>query len=81
VCSAAALDHGVGSSEASLAESEVKRAFAATSSRIILAVDHSKLGTRAQARMFDLIDIDLLVTDLDPEDDRLTPYRHVVGLA
>ena len=81
VCSAAALDHGVGSSEASLAESEVKRAFAATSSRIILAVDHSKLGTRAQARMFDLVDLDLLVTDLDPEDDRLTPYRHVVSLA
>ena len=81
VCSAAAVDHEVGSSEASLAESEVKRAFAATSSRIILAVDHSKLETRAQARMFDLIDIDLLVTDLDPEDERLTSYRQLVSLA
>ena len=47
----------------------------------ILSVDHSKLETRAQARMFDLIDIDLLVTDLDPEDDRLTPYRRLVNLA
>jgi DeoR family fructose operon transcriptional repressor len=81
VCSAAALDHIVGSSEASLAESEVKRAFAATSSRIILAVDHSKLGTRAQARMFDLVDIDLLVTDLDPGDERLGPYRSLVTVA
>ena len=75
------MDHPIGSSEASLAESEVKRAFAATSSRIILAVDHSKLGTRAQARMFDLVDIDLLVTDLDPVDDRLTPYRPLVSVA
>ena len=74
VCSAAALDHEVGSSEASLAESEVKRAFSQTSSRIILAVDHTKLGTRAQARMFDLEDVDLLVTDLDP-DDRRSAYR------
>jgi DeoR family fructose operon transcriptional repressor len=81
VCSAAALDHMVGSSEASLAESEVKRAFAATSSRIILAVDHSKLGTRAQARMFDLVDIDLLVTDLEPGDARLDAYRPQVNLA
>jgi DeoR family fructose operon transcriptional repressor len=81
VCSAAALDHLVGSSEASLAESEVKRAFAATSSRIILAVDHSKLGTRAQARMFDLVDIDLLVTDLEPGDARLNAYRQQVNLA
>ena len=80
VCSAAALDHDVGSSEASLAESEVKRAFAATSSRIILAVDHTKLETRAQARMFDLVDIDLLVTDLEPGDERLDLYRSKVAL-
>lgn len=81
VCSAAALDHEVGSSEASLAESEVKRSFSMTSSRIILAVDHSKLGTRAQARMFDLVDVDLLVTDLDPDDARLSAYWDQVSLA
>lgn len=81
ICSAAALDHEVGSSEASLAESEVKRAFSTTSSRIILAVDHSKLGTRAQARMFDLADVHLLVTDLDPADSRLKRYRDLVELA
>lgn len=80
VCSAAALDHDVGSSEASIAESEVKRAFSDTSSRIILAVDHTKLGTRAQARMFDLENVDLLVTDLDPDDGRLDAYRKRVEL-
>ena len=81
VCSAAALDYDVGSSEASLAESEVKRAFSQTSGRIILAVDHTKLGTRAQARMFDLENVDLLVTDLDPDDARLDAYPRQVELA
>lgn len=75
VCSAAALDHNVGSSEASLAESEVKRAFSQTSNRIVLAVDHTKLGSRAQARVFELEEIDLLVTDLDSDDARLDAYR------
>ncbi len=81
ICSAAALDHAVGSSEASLAESEVKRSFSQTSSRVILAVDHSKLETRAQARMFQLENLDLLVTDLDPGDGRLDAYRMEVELA
>ncbi len=81
VCSGAALDAQVGSSEASLAESEVKRAFRRTAGRLILAVDHSKLDTRAQARMFGLEEVDLLVTDLDPDDDRLAPYREAVELA
>lgn len=81
VCSAAALDHELGSSEASLAESEVKRAFSQTSGRIILAVDHTKLGTRAQARMFGLENVDLLVTDLDPDDLRLDNYRPLVEIS
>ncbi len=74
VCSAAALDPTLGSSEASLAEAEVKRALATTSGRIVLAVDHTKLGTRGQARLFRLDAIDVLVTDLDPDDARMTPY-------
>ena len=77
VCSSAALDPALGSSEASLEEAEVKRALSRTSGRIVLAVDHSKLGTRAEARMFALDEIDALVTDLDPADDRLDPYRAI----
>lgn len=80
ICSAAALDPELGSSEASLAEAEVKRAFSATSGRIVLAVDRSKLNTRAQARMFTLADVDLLVTELDPDDERLDDYRQDVEL-
>lgn len=78
--SAAAVDLEVGSSEAAIAESDVKRAFSQTSSRIVLAVDQSKLNTRAQARVFDLEDIDLLVTDLDLSDSRLDPYREIVEI-
>jgi DeoR family fructose operon transcriptional repressor len=79
-CSAAALDLEFGSSEAALAESEVKRAFSQTSNRIILAVDQSKLGTRAQARVFDFEQVDLLVTDLNPSDPRLDGYRDRVEI-
>lgn len=79
--SAAAIDGAYGSSEATIAESEVKRAFGQTSDRIVLAVDHSKLGTRAQARVFDFEHIDILVTDLNPMDDRLNELRDVVEIA
>lgn len=76
--SAAAVDLEFGSSEAALAESEVKRAFSQASSRIVLAVDQSKLNTRAQARVFDFENVDLFVTDLDASDSRLDPYRELV---
>lgn len=79
--SAAALDLEFGPSEAALAESEVKRAFCQTSNRIVVAVDHSKLGTRAQARVLDFEQIDLLVTDLDPSDHRLDGYRDHIEIA
>ena len=79
--SAAALDTEFGSSEAALAESEVKRAFSQASNRIVLALDQSKLDTRAQARVFAFETVDLLVTDLDPTDSRLDPYRALVDIA
>ncbi len=79
--SAAAFDLELGSSEAALAESEVKRAFSQTANRIVLAIDQSKLNTRAQARVFDFEDLDLLVTDLEPSDPRLDPYRDLVDIA
>jgi DeoR/GlpR family transcriptional regulator of sugar metabolism len=79
-CSAAAIEESLGSSEATISESEVKRDFASSSSRLVMAVDHSKLGTKAQARVFGLEEIDLMVTDLDPSDLRLDPYRDSVDL-
>lgn len=80
VCSSAALDAALGSSEASLAEAEVKRALARTSAQVALAVDHTKLDRRAHSRVFSLQQLDWLVTDLEPDDSRLDPYRHAVKL-
>lgn len=76
--SAAAFDAGLGSSEANLEEAEVKLALAGSAAEIVLAVDASKLGHRAPARAFTLDRIDVLVTELDPDDDRLAPYRDEV---
>ena len=79
--SAAALHPQVGTSEASLAEAEVKRHFAAASDQIILCLDSTKLGNRSPGYALDLSDISLLITELDPSDPRLNPYRKLVKLA
>jgi DeoR family fructose operon transcriptional repressor len=78
VCSAAGVDPAFGSSEASPDEAAVKRAMSRTSERIILAADHSKLGARSPARLFRPHEIDILVTDLDPDSEPLAPYRDTI---
>ena len=78
--SAAAVDPAVGATEAAVEEAEVKRAITEGASRVVLAVDASKLGLRAEARTFDLRRVDLMVTELDPGDPRLDPYREHVEL-
>jgi DeoR family transcriptional regulator, fructose operon transcriptional repressor len=69
-----------GTTEATLEEAEVKLALADVSGEVVLAVDHTKLGRMGLARCLPLDRIDLLVTDLDPKDERLRPYRGVVKL-
>lgn len=78
--SATALDPDVGSTESTLLDAEVKLAFAAVATEVVLAVDSSKLGHRGPARCFGLEQVDLLVTELDPNDRRLDPYREAVEL-
>jgi len=80
VVSAAAVDPDLGPSEESLDESEVKRALAAVAEQVFLAVDSSKLGERAVAVSLDWDTITMLVTELDPTDVRLDPYRDRVVL-
>jgi DeoR family fructose operon transcriptional repressor len=41
----------------------------------VVAVDSSKLGQRAPARGLAPERVRLLVTELDPDDERLDPYR------
>jgi len=78
--SASAVDASLGSSEVSLAESQVKQAFARTARETILCVDSSKLDDRSIALSFNLRDVSLLITELDPRDARLDRYRELVEL-
>jgi DeoR family transcriptional regulator, fructose operon transcriptional repressor len=78
--SAAALDVGVGSSETTLEDAEAKRALADSAAEVVLAVDASKLHHRAAAAGFRLDEVSVLVTDLDPSDHRLNPFRDAVPL-
>ena len=81
VVSAAAVDPRLGGLEASLDEAEVKRAMAEAAAQVVLAVDASKLHRRAVAVAVDWDRVDLLVTDLDPADERLAPYRDLTTIA
>lgn len=76
--SAAATDPDHGSSETTIGDAEVKRAMASMAGDIVLAVDATKLGTRALAPALAWEKVTLLVTDLDPADARLDPYRDSV---
>ena len=62
----------------------MKRAIAAVAERVVLAVDASKLdgGTEAGgvAVGLDWEQIDVLVTELDPADPRLVPYRDLADV-
>lgn len=79
--SASALDPQLGSSESTLLDAEVKLALAAAAAEVVLAADSSKLAHRAPARCFPFERITVLVTELDPVDERLDPYRDLVELA
>ncbi|HUQ40644.1 MAG TPA: DeoR/GlpR family DNA-binding transcription regulator [Acidimicrobiales bacterium] len=76
--SAAGVDAELGESEPSLDEAEVKRAMAAVADEVVLAVDATKLRVRSLAVGLEWSQIDVLVTDLDPADKRLDPYRSLV---
>ena len=78
--SASALDPEHGTSEVSLAESQVKRAFFSASRETILCIDSSKLGQQSIAVGFALAEVALLITDLNPRDSRLDGYRDQVEI-
>jgi DeoR family transcriptional regulator, fructose operon transcriptional repressor len=73
--SAAALHPDHGTSEATLEDAEVKVALADVAAEVIVAVDSSKLDHRAPARALGAEQVHTLVTELDPTDPRLDPYR------
>jgi DeoR/GlpR family transcriptional regulator of sugar metabolism len=78
--SAAAVDPHFGTSEFSAEECEIKRLMAELSDHVVMAVDSQKLGTGAAARCLPWDGIDLMVTELNANDERLDPYRDHVEL-
>lgn len=78
--SASSLDHELGAMESTIENAEVKRALRRVSSSVVVAVDASKLETTSAAVALRLAEIDLLVTELDPHDPRLDPYRDHVDI-
>jgi DeoR family fructose operon transcriptional repressor len=78
--SANAVDALVGSSEVSLLEMQVKRALAVRAQDTVLLVDSSKLDRRSVAVGFDWSEIEVLITELDPSDEKLDRYRDLVQL-
>ena len=80
VASAAAVIPEVGALEMTLEEAEVKRSIAAGADRVVLAVDASKLGARAVAAALAWDRVDLLVTELAPDDARLDPFRELARI-
>jgi len=65
---------------ATLDEAEVKRSMAAGAEEVVLAVDSTKLGGRAVALGLEWDRVDVMVTELDPSDARLAPYRDLTRL-
>ena len=80
IASSAGVHPEIGWTETVLDEADVKRSFVGTGSHVVLAVDSTKLGQRGTAVCFDWSEIDVLVTDLEPNDPRLDPYRSLAEL-
>jgi DeoR family glycerol-3-phosphate regulon repressor len=77
--SAAAVDPS-GTSEATLEEGHIKTVFSAASRRTVLLVDSSKLDSRASAHAIDWDAIDTMITELAPDDSRLTQYKKLANI-
>jgi DeoR family fructose operon transcriptional repressor len=73
--SAAAVHPHHGTSETTLEDAEVKLALADVAAEVVVAVDSGKLDQRAAARCLRPERVAILVTELDPADSRLDPYR------
>jgi DeoR family fructose operon transcriptional repressor len=69
------LDPDFGSSEETMEEAGVKVSLADAADEVVLAVDSTKLNRRSHIRSLDWDAIDVLVTELAPDDPRLAPFR------
>lgn len=78
--SADALDSDDGTSEVSVEEAELKQAMATNAATTVVLIDSSKLQRRSVARALELHEISVLITELEPRDERLDPYRGITDI-
>jgi DeoR family fructose operon transcriptional repressor len=78
ILSAMGVHASSGTSESTLEQAAVKDAMARASGEVVLAVDASKLQSHSHVHALALDRVTTLVTDLDPADVRLDPYRRLV---
>lgn len=74
------LEAEFGASDVSLEEAQVKMEFARAADDVVLLADSSKVGGRDLARSFAWDEVSVLVTELDPSDERLADLRSRVEL-
>lgn len=75
VMGVAGIDARGGISDYHYDEAHVKQAGVRVANRVIVAADQSKLGRTALVRIADLSEIDILVTDADPEQPTIQAAR------
>ncbi|WP_091035676.1 DeoR/GlpR family DNA-binding transcription regulator [Microbacterium oxydans] len=78
--SADALDSTDGTSEVSVDEAELKQAMAANAGTTVVCLDSSKLERRSVARTLEREEISVLITELDPGDERLNAFRQTADI-
>lgn len=74
------LDPELGTMEPTVEEVEMKQALVRSATQVVLALDATKLAERSAVRSVSLAQVDIVVTELDPSDPRLDPYRDSVKL-
>jgi DeoR family fructose operon transcriptional repressor len=80
ILSTTALDPEIGTMEPTVEEVGMKMSLARSSGQVVLAVDSTKLSQRSAVRALPLDQVSIVVTELDPADERLDPYRELVQL-
>jgi DeoR/GlpR family transcriptional regulator of sugar metabolism len=64
-----------GMTEANRSETTIKKAMINSSGMVVSMVIANKINTRQPFKVCDIGCMDVMVTDLDPEDELLLPYR------
>lgn len=77
-CSASAVHEGMGCSEGTLEEADVKRAMSESAAQTLVGANIHKFGNRSAAQSVDWPQVSVLATELDPQAPELGAYRRLV---